>query len=302
MKKKSHVITFEEYEEMQKRRLLTFEEYCDIMKSKYKDKLEAIDGELMMAGSFSRGQLLYDILESSRLENELKYYVFLNWWDSIDSCHEKFGDNVKKWLDAAKVKLSFNDLTVDEDGYVKVYRGTNEFSRSWMGMSWTTDKYIALKFAEGARVRMPVQSPAILVGRVHVDAILGVINSRNESEIICYYTESDKVLYPDSEEYQEIEVGLEEHMEQIQKETDRQIAEMVEKMKIKKEVPQCKKPTPEQKAKIDEAKVAFNKELELIKQGKTDLTRMEELRKKHRNLIAEYCMTDEQKANGEIPF
>jgi hypothetical protein len=201
------------------------------MKTKYKDQLEAIDSELMMNNSFARGQHLYDILEGIELEEELKYYVFLNWWDSIDSCHEKFGDNIKRWLDSAKVKLSFNDLNVDEDGYVKVYRGTNEYSRSWMGMSWTTDKYIALKFAKGARVRRPVQSPAILVGRVHVDGILGVINSRSESEILCYYTEQDGILYPDSKDYQEINNGLEEHMEQIRKDIDRQISEMVQKMK-----------------------------------------------------------------------
>lgn len=223
-------LTFEEYYEMQKIKLLSFKDYCDRMKIEYKYELEEINDELLTIDSFNRGQLLYNILEGTELDEELKYYVFLKWWSSIDSCNEKFRENVKRWLHDARVKLNFNNLNVDEHGYVKVYRGTNEYAQSWSGTSWTTDKYTALKFAEGARVRRPVESPAILIGRVHVDQILGMINDRHESEILCYYTEQDGVLYSNTEEYKEIKNGLEEHMIQIQKDIDLKLKEMIEKM------------------------------------------------------------------------
>ncbi|AGK96769.1 hypothetical protein [Clostridium pasteurianum] len=202
---------------------LSVQDYEKKMKLKYKDELEFIDAELLSEGSFERGQSLYDILDDdTRINPELKYYVFLNWWTSIDSGHELFDpEDIKLWRKIANVEIDISDLKLDDDFYITVYRGVNEYSQSWEGLSWTTDKEIALKFAWGATVRHRTKQNLIFEGKVSIDNIIARIDDRNEAEVlidICYKQEKAldvKELLDVEEKYnkslEEIKEGKAEH-------------------------------------------------------------------------------------------
>ncbi|MCY6958589.1 hypothetical protein [Clostridium brassicae] len=170
---------------------LSLEEYKNKMKDRYKDILKKIDDKLVLADSWSRGKLLYELLEkTSMCPEELKYYVFYKWWDSIDSYHSEFDrDSIKKWIKLANVDIELevqNKLIIDDEGFIKVYRGAHELNEGWYGMSWTTDKEIAKKFANGCGVRLQTKNPTILIGRVFYSNVLGIFNDRKESEVLCY--------------------------------------------------------------------------------------------------------------------
>ena len=175
---------------------ITLEEYQINMEKKYSKILDVLNDELMMADSFSRGSLLIGFLEESdECPEELKYYVFQYWWTGIDSCHDEFeGDFIKEWIESANLDLEVqNKLNVDAEGYIEVYRGTHELSQSWDGLSWTTDKNIAIKFANGCGVRHQTKNPILLIGKVLYIHVLGIFNNREESEILCHVVEGDIV-------------------------------------------------------------------------------------------------------------
>lgn len=200
------------------RKLLSIDEYKSKMKNKYEKKLKVINDKLLMTNSFSRGELLYKLLYDMALpiESELKYYLFLDWWTSIDSFHEEFdGEDIRQWIKDAKVGLDLKHLTIKDDGFVEVYRGINEYSNGWNSLSWTTDKRIALKFAWGARVRHKCNEPYILKGGVSLDFILGIINDRNESEILCDLVEQKE--HYDVKELLEVEEKLDRLTEKDEK-------------------------------------------------------------------------------------
>ncbi|WMJ81260.1 hypothetical protein RBU49_03110 [Clostridium sp. MB40-C1] len=170
---------------------LSLEKYKNKMKEKYKDILKEIDNKLVLADSWSRGKLLYELLEKTDIcPEELKYYVFYKWWDSIDSYHSEFNrDSIKEWIKLANIDIQSEvqeKLIMDDDGFIKVYRGTHELNEGWYGMSWTTDKEIAKKFANGCGVRLQTKNPTILTGRVSYYNVLGIFNDRKESEVLCY--------------------------------------------------------------------------------------------------------------------
>lgn len=170
--------------------MVTLENYQNNMKEKYKDILNKIDRELLSIDSWSRGRLLIEILEESNIPEELKYYVFCDWWTSIDSFHNVFsGEDIKEWIKTANIDMEseiWKNLIVDEEGYIKVYRGTHEHSQSWDGLSWTTDMEIAIKFANGCGVRHQTKYPAILSGRVAYFNVIGIFDNRQEKEVLCY--------------------------------------------------------------------------------------------------------------------
>jgi len=175
---------------------LTLEEYQINMKKKYSKILKVLDNDLLMAGSYSAGDILFDFLEESdECPEELKYYVFQEWWTCIDSCHDEFdGEHIKEWIVSANIDLEIQSkLNMDEEGYIKVYRGTHELSQSWDGLSWTTDKNVALKFANGCGVRHQTKNPALLIGEVLYIHILGIFNDRKESELLCYIVDQESV-------------------------------------------------------------------------------------------------------------
>lgn len=164
----------------------TLEQYKENMERKYKKQLGKINTTLLETDSFLRGKLLFNILNNNNLAKELKYYVFTDWWTSIEAGHEKFdAEIVRDWLEDTNVELDFSNLNVDKNDEIEVYRGINECSLGWDGLSWTTDKDIAKKFANGARIRHQTSKPEVLVGKVSIHDILAIINSRNESEILC---------------------------------------------------------------------------------------------------------------------
>lgn len=188
---------------------MKMKDYCLAMEEKYSKKIKEIDSILLSVDSQQRGIWLYEVLHSRIFEvkPELKYYIFKNWWTAIDAHHEKFPvKDIRKWIKSAKVELDLDNLTVGDDGFVKIYRGVNEYSRGWDGLSWTTDKRVALKFAWGATVRRKCHRPMILEAGVALDFILGVFNDRDESEILCDIIEQ-KCRY-DVKELLDIEENL----------------------------------------------------------------------------------------------
>ena len=64
-----------------------------------------------------------------------------------------------------------------------VYRGGDR-SRIDGGISWTTDREVALGFAGGHR-GIRFRSPAIATGTIAKAYIFAAINDRSEQEIIC---------------------------------------------------------------------------------------------------------------------
>jgi hypothetical protein len=169
--------------------MISIEEYKEKMQQKYKDELKKIDDELFFVDSWSRGELLSFILLWEDIQKELKYYIFSDWWTSIDAHHEEFeGSDIRTWLIDANVDiLSYinGNLKTNSKGYIQVYRGHNEFNQGWDGLSWTTDKEVAKKFANGCGVRQPTKHPVILTGEVNINDILAIMEERQENEILC---------------------------------------------------------------------------------------------------------------------
>ncbi|NEZ76215.1 hypothetical protein EXM56_13020 [Clostridium botulinum] len=167
---------------------ITMKEYQQKMEKKHKGALELINSKLLQVDSFSRGKMLYDLLNTINI-NDLKYYIFCNWWDSIDSYHSYFDEfKIKEWLECANVDLEIDKLPIS-DGYMKIYRGTHEYNQSWDGLSWTTDIKVAKKFANGCGVRFQTKHPKLLTGIVQREDIIGIFNERNEKEILCLIVE-----------------------------------------------------------------------------------------------------------------
>lgn len=68
--------------------------------------------------------------------------------------------------------------------FITIYRGVNCFE-GHEGFSWTTDRLVALRFAE--RFRLPEQQAYIFQGEVNKALVLGYKNDRNEAEIVVDY-------------------------------------------------------------------------------------------------------------------
>jgi hypothetical protein len=155
---------------------------------------EEYDKELIAVNSFERGYLLYEIIKCCDCE-EYKYYLFNKWWSSMDSGQNLFHAKlVKSWLSSAFVKLDLSDLDFDDNGYLTVYRGENirSLPHEYGALSWTTSRIIAENFARGARLRTTaVSNPAVLIGKVHKNDIIGRFDGREECEILC----SDVIVY-----------------------------------------------------------------------------------------------------------
>lgn len=173
--------------------MISLEEYNTKMKNKYKSQLKVIDDKLLSADSWSRGEMLFELLEESNpvpIPEELKYYIFADWWTNIDSYHDKFdAEHIQDWLKAANIDMYQEikkNLILDDDGYIRVYRGIHEFNEGWYGLSWTTDKEVAIKFANGCGIRHQTKQPEILIGKVFYENVLGIFNNRKESEVLCY--------------------------------------------------------------------------------------------------------------------
>ncbi len=166
----------------------TLEEYTRIMKEKNKDELKAMSEALYRTDSYQRGTVLFDIIEKCRY-NELKYYLFYEYWACIDKGHELYTPSlVSKWLTAANVQLDLSGLEIDKEGFVTIYRGENKYSFTWKkgALSWTNSREIAERFARGVRLRSQTAAqPKVIVGKVHKDNILARIDDREELELIC---------------------------------------------------------------------------------------------------------------------
>lgn len=167
---------------------VSLKEYITNMEEKYEDELKAIGQDLVMVSSYQRGPALYDTIHSCR-HKELKYYLFYSYWDWVDAGHELYTPElVSKWLSAANVQINLSELTIDENGFIIVYRGENEYSLPWKkgALSWTTSKEIAEKFAMGVRLRIQTSAkPKLIVAKVHKDNILARIDDRDEFELLC---------------------------------------------------------------------------------------------------------------------
>ncbi|CAM2830481.1 hypothetical protein HAHI6034_05105 [Hathewaya histolytica] len=180
----------------------SLEDYMSNIEEKYKSIIELLNSNLLSHDSWSRGLKLHELLNQNKYSDivldELKYYIFLKWWDDIDNHHEKFtGDMIKEWIDMANIDMDSitSKLNVDDKGYIKVYRGRHEYNQGWNGLSWTTDIEVARKFANGCGVRRETKYPSILIGRVLLEHILGTFYERNEKEVLCYMVDcQDKVL------------------------------------------------------------------------------------------------------------
>lgn len=163
-------------------------EYIKNMKEKYKDELDTIGEDLVMVSSYQRGAALFDTIASCKHE-ELKYYLLIEYWDWIDKGQELYTPSlVSRWLNAANVQLDLSGIEFDNDGFVTVYRGENEYSLPWEkgALSWTTSRKIAEKFSKGVRVRIQTAAqPKVIIGKVHRDNILARIDSRDEFELLC---------------------------------------------------------------------------------------------------------------------
>lgn len=174
---------------------LTMKNYKQKMEKERKC-LKLINSRLLEVDSWSRGKMLYELLNTINM-NDLKYYIFNQWWDSIDSYHDYFtSDDIEEWLDDANVNLDLNDFNfyIDNKGIesLTVYRGTHEFNQGWDGLSWTTDVEVAKKFANGCGVRFQTKYPKLLVGKVYKHNIIGIFNDRNEKEILCSIDDEEK--------------------------------------------------------------------------------------------------------------
>ena len=135
----------------------------------------------------TRGALLYNIINESNIE--LKYYLLIEWWESIDDGHSLFNANdIEEWLNYVKVSLNLSDLNFDVEGYVTVYRGESQNSNSYKNgaLSWTTSSSVAEGFARGLRVRtVNAKKPMLIIGKVHKSKILGRFDGREEFELLC---------------------------------------------------------------------------------------------------------------------
>ncbi|MDT8719006.1 hypothetical protein IAI10_20335 [Clostridium sp. 19966] len=185
--------------------MVELQNYKKEMQEKYKNEIDKFNTILLDVNSFARGEIMWDLLKSSLyVEKELKYYLFLRWWNDIDAGHQYFRNkNIKVWIRAAKLNLIFKELNFDSEGYATVYRGENEYSRFYVDdaknknvYSWTTDKNIAMRFANGARVRSRgrLNNMQILIGKVKKDDILAYLTDRNENEVVCFNVIIDEII------------------------------------------------------------------------------------------------------------
>ena len=66
--------------------------------------------------------------------------------------------------------------------YVRVFRGQD--AGSPLGIAWTTDRAIAVKFAAGAALRTSDRRGDVLEGRIHRRMVMAFLTGRGESEVI----------------------------------------------------------------------------------------------------------------------
>lgn len=95
--------------------------------------------------------------------------VFLQVWKGA------FSQNGKKYLR--------DGIALPRNKTITVYRGQLP-NDTKMGIAWSTNRLVALKFALGAGVRVPVDNGVILSGKVKRSDILAYITGRNEFEVI----------------------------------------------------------------------------------------------------------------------
>lgn len=183
------VILAEKRKQAELKKKITYDEYKKMVEEKYPDKVEKISDHLIMCDSYQRGDELAIILTDIWCF-EVAYHTFREWWTSID------GFNSDSWVDVdLEVILEESDvdilpeiekLDIDEEGYIKVYRGVHEHTKDrWNGWSWTTDKKVAEKFANGCGGRRQTEEPEILEGKVYFNNIYATFYDRGESELVC---------------------------------------------------------------------------------------------------------------------
>ncbi|WP_160678723.1 hypothetical protein [Clostridium sp. C8-1-8] len=198
---------------------MKYKEYVEkIMNDKYdKENTEYFNRELLYLGSVERGYCLYNSLTDNDGYGwgELNYYLFCEWWDSIDVGHEKFyeiKDTIREWIEDAEVEVDFKNLEFDNEGYTILYRGEHEKALH-LGLSWTTSEEVAILFAHGLRIRQQSKEPRLLKAKVHKDDILAVFNDRNENEVLASEVEVIDEIYFDKPLTEEVRERLRKKIE-----------------------------------------------------------------------------------------
>ena len=94
--------------------------------------------------------------------------------------------NVRQPRDAAIVEPSSREWFDALPNVIQVFRGCS--ADGWHGLSWTTDKSVALGFAHGHRgIRVP--EPVIATARIPKRMVLFATNEREEAEVLLDWDE-----------------------------------------------------------------------------------------------------------------
>ena len=146
------------------------------------------DVELREISSAERGDLLMDILFKLEKQPNRYYRILQEWWSSCDHMGHLVEDF--KILFENQGSVPYEKYTKDNKRFYDslpeeftIYRGCGADASD--GLSWTTDKKIAYKFARGHRY-IPVKRPRLLSATIRKSwhDIVFVSNDRKESEVV----------------------------------------------------------------------------------------------------------------------
>ena len=141
-------------------------------------------------GSYARLDWLVEQYEKGNLPDDWLLNEFPSEWSSCDpdDTDPKFLKIWEKaWMEN-HCKTVYSDagfpLNIAQVDTVTVYRGQTHFDEP-LGIAWTTDREIAVKFAKGAGLRVRVENPiSPLQAKIKVADIYGYLTGRGESEVV----------------------------------------------------------------------------------------------------------------------
>jgi len=144
----------------------------------------------MYIGSYARLDWLVEQYEKGNLPANWLLDEFPSEWSGADP-----DDTDPKFLKLWESAWRMNNCTVlcSDEGLpptiaqvevITVYRGQIHFDDP-LGIAWTTDRKVAIKFAKGAGLRVRVANPiSPLQARIRVCDIYGYLTGRGESEVV----------------------------------------------------------------------------------------------------------------------
>lgn len=150
-----------------------------------KGTMTAIKAVSVLVGSYQRFQMFIDLVEEGKISEQELLENILSLWRGSDP--DDTNTDFMMWWEIAHELNGYEPLTdgspLPDDEFISVYRGQTD-PEDILGLSWTTDPRVAMRFAEGAALRTSGMNGSVLTGMVHRKNILAYITQRKESEVV----------------------------------------------------------------------------------------------------------------------